>query len=416
MTTSKHEFRNAGPTQGEKFPPRVVIRSWWGLGKPYEPSEGYERRPWHKVDWLNYTVDIVDGSVTLADAACEVKYTIEVHYQPTFDFAKNWFRMHKDLPASALEGLKAAIKGAARDELSKLSADRILNETDLIATQENLAQATKNILEARGITCAAYCQFERPSVTWPVQDPNTPQPLFSGQQFYAKVKEQNAAFFLEQQRILDKETADKERLADETAQAAEERAAARRAVERGRLIARNADELLQWEIVDGHSESSRQRESRNHQKELDEKRESKIRLMNVESALRAHKVTLQTGDEQYLTCEQQLLIKERDRARAEEEVRLTASEASNDQTVRLIAQKIQAEHQVELERQRELIKILPALLDKLSESVPIEQLRIVQMNGAGASDKALPGSPHFQIAQGIAVVREFLGILDESGT
>ena len=101
-----------------------------------------------------------------------------------------------------------------------------------------------------------------------------------------------------------------------------------------------------------------------------------------------------------------------ERARMEEQVKQAAATVSGELEARLTRERNNAEHVVEIEREREVLRALPMLVEKLSANTPkIEQLRVVQFDGNSDKVRPLPNSAAYSIAEALSLIREFLSSL-----
>ncbi len=146
--------------------------------------------------------------------------------------------------------------------------------------------------------------------------------------------------------------------------------------------------------------------------ELNFRRDKRIREMDAEQKLRLHRIELRETDEAFIECEKDLLAKDIERARMEEQVKHAAATVSGELEAHLTRERITAEHVVEIEREREILKALPTLVEKVSTNAPkIEQLRVMQFDGNNDKARPLPNSAAYSIAETLSLVREFLSSL-----
>ncbi len=414
MTDRSRDFAQSEEEEVKRFDPyRIVVRSWWGYGRAFEPRDVAQIRAWHKVDRLTDSKKGLSGEVKAAGGSCSITYQLKVRYQPTVGFAISRFRMKQELPASLFGDYTNHVEAAIEGTLLNLKASEVLNQDALSNAGKEIAEKIRVRFEKDGITCEARCDLQIPHVDWPKQDPKTPEPI-PNQDLFFEVQRQHTQFFLSKDQMEKDGKAAQEEQDAKNSVAADVREKRRRLIERDALAAKQVDEILKRDLEDKHAELVRGRDTKQHEEELKAACAEQKRKMDAERDLREHKIDLSKVDMKFLESEEALHKAAIKSARAEAEAKEVEAVVSRESEIRFKKEEAEIEHRFEIEKRSELLKILPEIVEKsVGAQQRIEHLRVVQVNGAGETGHGLSNSPSFQMAQAVALIREFLTALDE---
>ena len=184
--------------ESAKFDPeRIIVQNKFGIGKPFEADDRFQRHFWHEVFPIKDATETLSGREKLADAPCTIGYKIEFRYQPSTQYVRKILRrfgMSTDITARFYDGYKSDINGAIKKEIRRLRWHDLYN--NISTAEKSIASAIQSLMENKEIICSIVsCILEQPHIDWPKEESSEKQ-IITDQDFYKQVENDHHVYFM----------------------------------------------------------------------------------------------------------------------------------------------------------------------------------------------------------------------------